>query len=137
MQRDARKRSVTVPVGCRGLKSRGQVGLTSQMPALSSGKWSRGPGAVGMSLLVGVWQNQALAWTDILTWSKLFGAHCVDFLKTSVLQQLLRPEQAATLVSPCMGLSACGFSLSTADLDRPPTQTFTSLKGALTPPPAS
>lgn len=63
------------------------------------------------------------------TWPKLFGAQRGDFLKTSVLQRLLRLERAAALVSPCPGLSAYVFSLSTAVLDRPPAHPFTSLKG--------
>lgn len=39
-----------------------------------------------------------------------------DFLETSVLQRLRGLEQAAALVSPCTGLSACVFALSTAVL---------------------
>lgn len=93
-----------------------------------------GPGAAGLSWPAG-WRaaepgaGAASEVTHSPTWPKLFGAQRGDFLKTSVLQQLLRLERAAALVSPCTGLSAYGFSLSTAVLDRPPAHPFTSLKG--------
>jgi len=111
----------------RGLESPGQVGLTSQTPAPSVGERSLGPILGWRAAEPGA--GVASEVTHSPTWPKLFGAQHGDFLKTSVLQQLPRLEQAAALVSPCTGLSAYSFSLSTAVLNRPPALPFTSLKG--------
>lgn len=119
-------------------RSPDQVGLTGQRAARPSASSPRArrcrAGTAGCSVAEPQGPH-CLAHSHMWLWLTLspgqssVGVKREDFLETSVLQRLRGLEQAAALVSPCTGLSACVFALSTAVLDRPPAHPFTSLKG--------